>query len=80
MVKEIKVIDKNEIFDNKNNLVVLPYNGNNNFITVEEAQDLVSILKGQINIIEAKNVRDKSDGKNKTGITRKTGGDAGGAE
>jgi len=80
VVKDIKVVEKNEIIDNKTNLVILPLNGKTIFLTFDEAKTLVSILRGQITIIEGKNVRDSSLPKDKTRIDRKTGGDAGGAE
>ena len=75
MLKEIKIIDNDgiEIKPDTDNLVVVPVKGKNEFITVEDAKDLVRVIQGQINIIEAQNVCKKRYGKHKEDIDCKTG-------
>ena len=75
MLEEIKIIDENniEIKPDKDNLVVVPVNNKNEFVSVEAAKDLIRVLQGQINIIEAHNVSKKRFGKHKENIDCKTG-------
>ena len=63
MVKEIKIIDddNNEIIPVKN-MVCLPFKANKEFISVEEAENIIRILRSQINILRVQNVSKTSDG------------------
>lgn len=75
MVKEIKIVNKDEEIKPVNNLCVLPVNGKHEFVNVEQAENIIQILRGQINIIKAENVRSIGGrkGEDKGNITRKTG-------
>lgn len=72
MLKEIKIIDEtgNKI-EPVNNQVVLPFGDEKKFISVETAENIIRVLRGQINII---NVNKTSGGEHTTHIDRKTGG------
>lgn len=82
MVKDIKIIDKNNIEINpdlNNKLVLIPVNGKQEFITTEQARVLLNIIKGQLTILEAeKVVRRTGDGKHKIHSHSKTGCSIGG--
>jgi len=83
MLKEIKIIDdnENEIMIEKENLVTIPINGKNEFVSTCVAENLIKIIRGQLNILEAeKIVRKTGDGKHKENINRKTGCSIRGAE
>lgn len=76
MLKDIKIIDESgiEIKPDKDRLVVIPVKGKNEFIDVEAAKDLVRIIQGQINMIEAGIIERKTGNiKHKTDINSKTG-------
>jgi len=77
MLDEIKILDdnENEIMPQKKNLVTIPVNGKHEFITVPEARNIIKILIGQINIIEAQKVERKTGyRKHNENINHKTGG------
>ena len=83
MLREIKIIDDSgvEIKPEKNNLIVLPYGNQRIYLEKNEAKNIIRILQGQLNILEAeKIVRKTGDGKHKENINRKTGCSIGGAE
>lgn len=81
MVKEIKVIDENNNeIKQVGNVCVLPVNGKQEFINVEQAENIIRILRGQINIIKAGNVSRRRKGEDTGNITRKTCGTDRGAE
>lgn len=71
MLRDIKIIDEtgNKI-EPVNNQIVLPFGDEKKFISVEMAEDIIRILRGQINII---NVSKTGNGKHTTHIDRKTG-------
>ena len=76
MLREIKIIDdnENEIMIEKENLITIPVNGKNEFVSINVAKNLIKIIRGQLNILEAeKIVRKTGDGKHKENINRKTG-------
>ena len=76
MLREIKIIDDSgvEIKPEKNNLIVLPYGNQRIYLEKNEAKNIIRILQGQLNILEAeKIVRKTGDGKHKENINRKTG-------
>lgn len=53
MLKDIKIVDNSDKeIKPKNDLVVLPFKGNNEYITYDEAKNLMRILQGQILSIE----------------------------
>lgn len=75
MVKEIKIVDENNNeIKPTNNVCVLPVNGKHEFINIEQAENIIRILRGQINIIKAGNVDRKRKGEYSDNITRKTCG------
>ena len=83
MLREIKIIDDSgvEIKPEKNNLIVLPYGNQRIYLEKNEAKNIIRILQGQLNILEAeKIVRKTGDGKHKENINRKTGCSIGGTE
>ena len=83
MLREIKIIDDSgvEIKPEKNNLIVLPYGNQRIYLEKNEAKNIIRILQGQLNILEAeKIVRKTGDGKHKENINRKTGCSIRGAE
>jgi hypothetical protein len=63
MLKEIKIIEKEtgaEILPEKENLVCIPINGKIEFVTIQDAQDLLKIIRGQLNIIRAQRIERKT--------------------
>ena len=83
MLKDIKIIDEEgiEIKPDKDNLVVLPYGNQRIYLTEGEAKNIIRILKGQLNILEAQKIERKTGcGKHKKHITCKTGCTTGGVE
>jgi hypothetical protein len=69
MLKEIKVIDRdgNQIIpDKKSNLITIPVNGRIEFVDVQTAKDLISIIRGQLNILEAQRIERKTGNRKHT--------------
>jgi hypothetical protein len=76
MVEDIKIIDDKGIIikPDKKNLVCIPVNGRNEFVTIGDARDLIRIIQGQLNILKVQqNERKTGSCKCETHIDSKTG-------
>lgn len=75
MLKEIKIIDDDgkEIKSDKNDLVIIPLETGNVFVSYEKAKEIHKIIEGQLLLIEENNVGSESSVKYKNNPERKTG-------